>query len=826
MEAYVSGSAGIAAIVDGRRVKIYRDIKDGPIDSSIDEMENIFKSCDDRITLEDTNIKAALQKLDAEKGKTSALFLILAILDSSIEEEDKSDLMLCLDDIFNENVSIYYYIVNVLFSRELPENSIKKTPKSLIKSKTTSLLNLLFDRQTHIRENSNKFFNLCGDSEMTPYQCKYIEGLLINEGFFYSAAENQLNGKLFSSINFSINQALRNLKVTNAVPLGQSFKNTFKHLVANTESLPKQVDYRNEKNEIDKEFRGPTRKKPEVSAFDAYISVSSQIENIHRLLKSNDIVAAKRMATELEDSQSKDGVYTFAAQTLCQISGFAKNLKLFDLELEWALKACNIAPEDMRTYGHVADAFLSVENIDKAAEYFEHCLRDVGDNRIFGLTGLARIERIRSNPEVGLAHIEQALNECQTDAAPYNIKAELLRDCHRYEEAYFVYDFACNAFPESLMAQNGRASVLVDQKKFIEAEQAYKSILKNYNKPEDIAVAASALGFLLARLGRFAEAYKYLDKSIANSKFEDIIPEMSKARALKMQGEFKKSESLLRKLIQTRPQFPDPTDELMSLMMETGRLDDARSLYASSSKNTQKELNVQLKYSQLLKLEFNFELALQVIDKVRSEHPRFISGMIERASILKMSGNFESAKRQYQEAQKINKNDLRVRFGIRFIEQILNSGKTFSDINLNKPQTLEDYQSIGSNGLLELSKGNTKNAKALLTVACNCPFLSIKQTFSPSLSMVNLLLNQKRPALKHVKKPTNLLSIIQKSVVHGAQGKIDQLRAILPKINSSSPMFTDKIIAMLYSKYLAANDENYSESDIHNEQIRNFLIAA
>ena len=43
---------------------------------------------------------------------------------------------------------------------------------------------------------------------------------------------------------------------------------------------------------------------------------------------------------------------------------------LYEIQLEWALRATEVAPLDYRTFGHVADAYLNLENILDAEKTF------------------------------------------------------------------------------------------------------------------------------------------------------------------------------------------------------------------------------------------------------------------------------------------------------------------------------------------------------------------------------------------------------------------------------------------------------------------------
>jgi tetratricopeptide (TPR) repeat protein len=832
MDALISGSAGLAATIDGVTVMLYKADKSTPIVSSLHEVNNIFKSYQDTIKYTKTSKNIILTTLQHQKYRSTSLLMLLTILDVEIDSFSKLSLIKYLDEILEDDSAIYSYLLNILFSRPLPENSIKSLPIELSEnsnnSKTITLLNSLFESQENIVSFSDLFNQISTKHDLPSSNKDIIEGYLVNNDFFYSVATNQLTDSDLSTLTFSILSKLKELNIPSSVPFGQDFKSTFKkHIFKKTLKSNSYPISKSEQDEHKKYKEKPYTKKKIVNSKDEYLYVTTQINIINDLLNSNKIDKAEQVAKNLIEHQSKGGVHSYAAHSLCNIAGFARNLEHHTLELKWALESSRIAPDDYRTHGHVADAYLSLGKIDKAADYFNKCADGDVDSKIFGLTGLARIEKERFNLDVALGHINYVVSVCGRDPVPYLVKAEILRDKKDFVTAEEVYEYACKEFPENSIPLNGKASLLVAQKKFEDAELIYKDILKNYSKTEDIKVTNCAYGFLLARLGRFKEAHKHLDTSINLSKYEDIIATTSKAIAFKIEGVFNKAESILKGLIDSKPQFPQPLCELLDIYIENNRISDGLKLYEKSPDSIKSESSVQMAYSRLLKGNGNFQEALQIIDNILVSEPRNITAMIERASILKMIGNFTAARRQYIDAMSINRNDLRVRFGLRMLDQIENLDKNNEfELQSDAPQTVDDYQHIGLKGLIELSKGNYKAAKESLVKVSNCPFMSMKNAFSPSLSMANLMLNHKAPSLKAIKKRAGVLVDIQKSIIHIYYGNFGLLKEVLPKNDPNVSRFTDNIIKMIDSKYVSKTDESISENQIYSEQIKNLLIAA
>ncbi len=834
MEAYISGTAGMAAIIKGANAELYQADKGDSVAMKSEVAHQILLSNNDVIFLGNTNKTDALKKLNSETNKTKSLMVFLTILDSAVDDESRNALALHLEDLFLRDINSYNYVCNIMFARPLPDNSIQFVSEGAIpeNSKVISLLNLLFLCQPKIKEYSNTFRSICTKRGLNSSQSSYVEGLLVNEEFFYRMSSQQADISFLNKVHFLLVSKLKNTDITDYIHFSSCMKTEFKPLVNSkiTGTVNHKI-YKNKEDEYQEDVHQSKVKKLGSSNREAYKRVQRELASVKTQLREQSISSAKRMADELISHQIQDGNNEYAAQSLCQLSEYAKNLNLYEIQLEWALRATEVAPLDYRTFGHVADAYLNLENILDAEKTFKVCLNSHDDNRIYGLTGLSRIERSRSNLAAALDYIEDAIKECGNDHVPYLLKAELLRDQHKYSESEEVYDFVCQKYPEFVIPQCGKAAVLAEQKKFDEAEAMYKSALKNYPKIDDKSYILTGLAFLIARLGRFKESHTLLDESISLATFEDIVPAISKAKVLQMEGRFKDSETLLMSLLNGRPQFIDVMEQLLELYLQTNELEKAESLYDSANTKIRESDSIQIMYSQLLRKQNKIKDALIVIDKIRAMKPRHTIAMNERAAIFKIQGRFSKAQQQYREILSINRFDRRASFGLQAINYIfkrnINIDSVRATANTLAPKTMEDYITIGNIGLLKLATGEVKEGKKLLLQTYNSEFKSLKIKFNSGLSLASLMLRQTNAALKPIKKPLSAVASIQRTLVYCEQGKKESVEGDLKQLGSVTPPFTSRIIEMINKKYLsAANDESITQDDIFQEQLKNMLIAA
>ncbi|MEL0658164.1 hypothetical protein V6255_03335 [Psychromonas arctica] len=836
MEAYVSGSAGLAAIVVGNHAKLYKVNSTEVIDVTINIVHQLFSSNDDVLVLKNTNKSQTIKKLYTEKNKADCLILFLSLLDDMIDFESKYPLIEHLNDIFDKDLEAYDYLCNVMFTRPLPIINIKSIldDSLLLNSKVQSLLSLLFNSQDQIKKCNELFNSICDRRKLSSDKSSYVEGILINKGFFYNFGSKQANNHFLQTIQFELIEKLKNSNIDDYVNFSSCIRTEFSSLTTVGSNEAKihlqEIEEEGHKSERKKTIYQAKAKKENNK--DAYDRVQAQIKKIREQLRLRLIDPAKRMAHELIESQLKNGGNEFAAQSLCSISEYAKKLNLFELQLEWSLLASEKAPNDYRTYGHIADAYVNLDDMNEAKKYFEICLKSIDNNhQVYGQTGLARIERSRGNFPRAMELIELALDGGVDDSAPYIFKAELLRDQGMLKEAFDIYELVSRNYPELGRAVCGKAAVLAEQKKFDDAEEVYRFALKNYRSSEEQCFIFSSLGFLLARLGKFTESHKLLDKSINLSSFEDVVPLLSKAKAFQMEGKTKEAEKVLLKTFKGRESFNDVIEQLLDLYISNGEISKASNFYTKLKEEMKESDIVQIRLSQLLKEQGEYEDSLQIIDKLKARRPKYILALNERASILKTKEKYREALLQYKAVLEINVFDRVANLGVQAMNFAFNKRvdekSIILDINISNPKSIEDYQAIGELGLVKLSIGETENGKELLLQVKNSSFKSLHARFNAALSLAGLKLGQDNAALKAVKKSKNSVGFIQKAVIYGMQGKVNLARESLKQAEHHHPQYMNKVIEMVRNTYInAANDAIYSQEDIYHEQLKVMLIAA
>jgi tetratricopeptide (TPR) repeat protein len=829
MEAYVSGSANRAAIINGNTALLFVTGKNEPVEVNSNDALNFFLRLEDSVHLSNKPKAEVLRKLNIESSKSNALAMLSFILDNNYDINEKLILVNRLNELLL-NDEVYDFVCKIMFARPLPSESINGIPSVIEKGhiRLYTLVEMLLSSQDLVSSVCLEVNSFLRSKEVYLNDRNLIEGILVNNSFFYSVVTNQFDLKKFQTIKFDVVNKLKHSNITDVIHFGSELCKIIQSKInSNTQKTKRNKFNPIEEDDYSDNFETiykPNRRTE--NRTDVYLRVKKQIKSITEMLNSSKILQAKRSIEELKASQLEREDNEYAALSLCTISEHAKKLSMFDLQLEYALEASRLAPQDYRTYGHVADAYLNNENVLLAEKYFNKSLQGDIKNQIYSLTGLARIEKQKYNFELALQKINKAAEMEYNDIVPILTKAEILRELHHYEEAEKVYSSLKNQFPENSRAVFGHASLQAEQRKFPKAIEIYKFGLSNYQDKESQSVGKSALGFLYARLGKRGDAKKLLTEACKLNKYESITPHMCLAKAYRFEGNVSRAQSELLQLLKNRPHFSEIADELIDLYLSTGEVKKARVLFDSLKPKLKESKSLQLRNAQIFKQAGDYESAIVIVDKIKQERPKYLSCLLERASIFKMLGNYREARKQYEGVLKINRYNRTAKFNIHALNKLENKNVSISNLDVELTETVDDFESIAQVGLLELSIGKPKEGKEKLLKAYNSGFGVFKNALSSNLSMASIRLGQVNAAIKPVKKPVNSIEHIQKAIVLLEQKKMDLFNKQLLIVDKVAPPFARNLVKMMKNISKAANDDLFSTDEIIDEQIKVMLIAA
>lgn len=825
MEALISGSAGLAAFISGDNASLVNCEGNTLHSSKYADVARQFESYDDTILLAKTDAKEALKVLQLESDRSDALLLILSILDSQVPSDVKPELASSANELLEKD-SVLAHIRGILFARPLPGNSVSESPQS-IQGKfpvVELLMQQLLESQGRIEKVYSLWMDTAQKFGMDENDVQRIEGTFAWLGVGFKLSQKNISSSDYSSLNFECLDQLKSIQ--NGRQIVTVLLKSFKDLVFQD----KKADWPTQFNKTKAEAL--PKQSSSTTSHQLYEQAKSQIQRIIELLQAGDINHAEKFTEELVNAQVIRNDNAYAAKSLCQLSEAAKSIGNFSLQLNWAKKATEVEPSDGRTYGHVADAYLNLSQLEQARCWFEKSVQ--AGERTFGNAGIARIERTLFNYEHSLELIESVIDEEPGEYLNSSLKAELLRDLSRLDDAAALYKQLIEEFPDHSKPMCGLAAVLTDQRKFGEAEVIYRQAIRLYPHEQ---VPLTGLGFLLARQGRFVEAFKFLDQGILLGERGDVIPKMAKATALRMKGKFTKAEAIYKELICTLPHYAESRLELIDILARDGRYEEAIEELKIAKNQLQGNVQVVNHAEALLfKHQFKFVEALAILDSIKAKHPRWTKALLDRASVLKQLGQLEEARKQYEEILTIRPLERRARMGMDILDAVTAPrssanayAKNITEEKYYQLITIDDWMQLNIQGLILLSKNNPKEAKEMLLRGFDKnPFGSIKADFAVSLAAARSMLGQYGTAITSIKNVSNDFGRIQKAIVYGEQGKFDAVEKNLSAVRHDRPD-TKRVIELVTSRYLKKKNaalERPSVNQVIEEQVRTILLAA
>jgi len=192
--------------------------------------------------------------------------------------------------------------------------------------------------------------------------------------------------------------------------------------------------------------------------------------------------------------------------------GFAyQELGQYDKAISAFEEARKLSPDDPAVAGYLIDAHLAAKKYGAAADVAKAALKQhPNDLRLTRLQ--ARALRLNGKTDQGIAVLEEAVKNHSGEPLAYIALAQIYSEADRGPQAVRVLQDAQAKFPTVNAIAFELGTVFDKQKKFAEAESAFKQVLTR--DPEN-ATALNYLGYMLAERGeRLDESVSYLKKAL------------------------------------------------------------------------------------------------------------------------------------------------------------------------------------------------------------------------------------------------------------------------------------------------------------------------
>ena len=489
-----------------------------------------FGSLNDLTEFDAGSVEELLEEVRMRQSSDRAIQLALILLDREEPREVRSEAAQCLRKLFSNNVVIKH-VANRLYSAPMPEAADLEQAIELCKSDsvTQGFFKGLLDDQQEISERWKVWEDL-------PVQ---LFGSLQEKWSFHSVATREGAFRLFVTERDKGDWALYQMLSH------PEFRGDPKARVVFQEwHKPFKGSYTPARSAFSEESVRQTVKssQTQVSAHEAFKNAERQRATIKQLLVKDQVQRALRYTDDLILNQRRTSQPEHLAKSLCDLAQFAKECGSPELQLTFAQKATEEAPQDAWAYATLGDAYRGVTQYQKAVDAFQKSV--VFGNHLTGNLG----------------------------------RAEVLKELGQLDDALQVLEFCVREFPKDDVAANSWAAALADFGRFNEALDVYNQLLKDnpYNQ-----VTRSGRAQVLRLLGRLPEALRELD-AIVHEFPQESIPSFARAEVMREMGDLEKAELEMRSLINRFPNDPYPRLGLARVLRDLGRFKEALASFDES----------------------------------------------------------------------------------------------------------------------------------------------------------------------------------------------------------------------------------------------------
>ncbi len=510
MKAILSGQAAMAVCrEDNRFYSISLDSEETWTERNEWDIPFLFTNIADILQMEYTSRSEVLKKLETAWEQDRCLQLTLIALDNEEDKEIRIEATECLNDLLCQ-AEVKEYVENRLYSAPMPTNAdldgAIQLSKETSSGTTMKFLLTIQDDQEEILK-KYKAWNDLPDN---------IFGETIgSKQDFYCEAVRYGAFRLFVTkrhkIGFAILQLLTHPRfrgISKARNVFQNWAASFKEFVTNIKFEKQEYE---DSVYADADY---TYDKSIINNHDAFQQAIKQREAIKKYLIEGDKDKAFSFTTELIESQRRNSKPEHIAKSLCDLAQFAKEgLGNPELQLEFAKRAVEEAPNDSWAYATLGDAYRLLAEYQKSLEMYHEAGVKSHDteNVVVALNGRAEVLKDIGQIEDALKIYEQCIQEYGGDIVSRNARAAALAHYGKLEQALEAYNEILQERPFDVIPSNGRAKVLNDMGRLEEALAGIIEISKIY--PNDKILQQTYANFLWES-GRLEDAEKVLSDLI------------------------------------------------------------------------------------------------------------------------------------------------------------------------------------------------------------------------------------------------------------------------------------------------------------------------
>lgn len=368
----------------------------------------------------------------------------------------------------------------------------------------------------------------------------------------------------------------------------------------------------------------------------AYEYVRNEQKAIIDLVKRRDLDSARSKTNLLIERQRQNSTSEQIAKTLSLLSKQADLHDVPELQLEWARWATEENPLDPRTFGHLADALITLGNFAEAETALDGAERAGG--RMFAEGGRARILRAVGRYEEARERyiaVATEFNDAPDVAHAWMGATDTLKDMGRLDEAIAEYQELTRRWPLASFLWSGMAFVLLEAGRLDEA-------IFTFGKAAGAKQALNGRAFALRQAGKFGEALRIFDQVIENYP-NDHSALCGRAEIFRIKGQHQLALAAYELAESRSPCIPTPLIGRAAVLADLGAFDEALAVYGSVIQRFPYDDDAPMGAIRVCRRMGRFDEALRRADALIRARPFLVAPKVLRAQILQSQGDYEAA---------------------------------------------------------------------------------------------------------------------------------------------------------------------------------------
>jgi tetratricopeptide (TPR) repeat protein len=642
MDAILLANSGAALLLDGAS-RYYLHLRE--IDSTVKrasfESPFFLDKTETLRLLNDVTIEEATEQLKQLYNREEALDLFLILLDGDLSRETRQGAAVALKDALRDD-RVTFSLKSILYSRPIP-GSVDFTEAEVISEKcdadsVSRLLEAISSRQDVIARAHQGWAMIPRDLFADAIDQTSAEILAMDSGLFVNLVECLVRGNV-DRFRFQALDTLSSIKGFREIV------NTWCRNVASGSvekiGLPIMQDLDPQDSIFARKKHPPQR----LSLDRGYVldRVNRQKQAIVSALRHRNFKRALKFTDDLIVYHAQSGGDQFACKSLCDLATQAKNLKLFDWQLNLTTLAIQQYSADGWAWAQHGDAYATNRRFGEALKAYAQAA-NFGQGQIAN-RGRAVVLKLMGRLPEALRAYDEIVRDFPSDLVARHGRAEVLKAMNRLPEALATYDEIIQEDVTVVPALNGRADVLKEMNRLPEALAAYDEIIQNY--PTEVIPRAGRAEVLKA-MNRLPESLAAYDEVIRDFPTE-AIPRNGRAEVLKAMNRLPEALAAYDEIIRSDLTNVEALDGRAGVLKEMNRLPEALASYDEIIQNYPTEVIARAGRAEVLKAMNRLPEALAAYDEVIRDFPTAMIPRCGRAEVLKAMNRLSEALAAYDE---------------------------------------------------------------------------------------------------------------------------------------------------------------------------------